>query len=380
MKRLLLILALGFIMRVELRAEEPQPVLSQEQPLESVARLLAGIPPRAPAYSAWTATGAWVDHQKLMDEHWASLEAQRLKPVAEWRDQHLSLSTGVFQYPFSGPDFVNAYQFYPRCSTYVFYSLEVPSPAPDLAKFSPEQYADLLADLREALGDIFQKQYFITRKMDRHLRTPVLKGNTPLFLVFMTRLGLTPISLEAVRLSPRGEVEASDQYAKGAYAKRSAQKPVPGIKLVFRSGEQPSQTLYYWSLDVSTPALAHHPEFVSYLETLKPTTTFIKSASYLLHGSNFSTIRKTILDTTQELLQDDSGFPYRFLSKGWDVQLFGSYVKPIKDFDFQLQNDLDEAYHAQSTPQALPFTFGYHWHDGHSNIQYAVKHTPSSPR
>ncbi len=345
------------------------------QSFKGVARLMAGMEPGEDGYEVLTSTPAWIDHKSFFDKNWDDLSKKRLEPASAWRatDVRPEPTLKTVFYPFSGPDFLNAYLFFPDGDTYVFYSLEAPGVSPAVLDLSPTDYANLLSDIRESLDDIFLRQYFITKRMMKELRTPVLRGNAPLLMVFMARMDLDVLSLHQVRLDSQGGVSIATSTATGALAKRAAKNPIPGVKITFRKPGGKIQTLYYFSVDVSDKGLAAHPEFLTYLKGVGRGITFMKSASYLLHGSNFSKIRGSILDSTEYLLQDDSGLPYRSFGKeGWDVVLYGSYTNAIKDFNGTIQKDLDEAYKAQ-TPRPLPFKFGYHWHDTYSNVQIAVR-------
>ncbi len=340
-----------------------------------VARFMAGMDPGEDGYELLTSTPAWIDHKSFFDKNWADLSKKRLEPAGAWRtaDVKPDAALKTVFYPFSGPDFLNAYLFFPDADTYVFYSLEAPGVAPAVLELSPLDSTNLLSDIRNSLDDIFLRQYFITKRMMKELRTPVLRGNAPLLMVFMARMDLDVLSLDHVRLDSQGDVYVATSTATGALAKRAAKNPIPGVKITFQKNGGKIQTLYYFSVDVSDKALAAHPEFLAYLKGVGRGITFMKSASYLLHGSNFSKIRGSILDSAQYLLQDDSGLPYRFFGKeGWDVVLYGRYTNAIKDFNGTIQKDLDEAYKTQS-PRPLPFTFGYHWYDKHSNVQIAVR-------
>lgn len=340
-----------------------------------VARLMAGMDPGEQGYDSLTSTPAWVEHRAFFEKNWAELSRKRLEPATAWRETDVKpdVSLKTLFYPFSGPDFLNAYLFFPDCDTYIFYSLEAPGVSPAVFDLSPTDYGNLLTDIRESLDDIFLRQYFITKRMMKELRTPVLRGNAPLIMVFMARMNLEVLTVENVRMGPEGDVQLSTFTATGALAKRAAKNPVPGVKITFRKPGEKTQTLFYFSVDVSDKGLAAHPEFLTYLNGLGQGITFMKSASYLLHGSNFAKIRGAILGSTHYLLQDDSGLPYRFFGKdGWDVGLYGSYTNAIKDFNGTIQKDLDAAYKAQD-PRPLPFKFGYHWGDKYSNVQIAVR-------
>ncbi len=351
--------------------------------LNGVSRLMAGIDPGEAGFENLTTSPTWTDHQTFFDKNWAALSKKRLEPARKWAamDVKPDPSLHTLFYPFSGPDFMNAYLFFPDCDTYVFYSLEAPGVPPAVRKLSASDYGNLLTDIRESMDDIFQRQYFITKRMMEELRTPVLRGNGSLILIFMARMNLDVLSFENVRIRPDGSLFVSSSTAIGALAKRAAANPIPGIRITFRRPGGKTQTLVYFSVDVSDKGLASHPEFSTYLNKFGTGSTFMKSASYLLHGSNFSKIRGSVLRSTRYLLQDDSGLPYRAFGKGgWTVTLYGRYTNAIKDFGGTIQQDLADAYVAAEPARLLPFTFGYHWWDKHSNIQIAVKDPdPSAP-
>jgi hypothetical protein len=99
----------------------------------------------------------------------------------------------------------------------------------------------------------------------------------------------------------------------------------------------------------------------------------LKSASYLLHDAQFSTIRADILQDSTAILQDDSGMPFRILNtNAWRVTLYGRYTKPVPDFNYGYQKDLEQAYTAANPPE-LPFSYGYHWRDGHFGVMLALR-------
>ena len=139
-------------------------------------------------------------------------------------------------------------------------------------------------------------------------------------------------------------------------------------------GSVTTQRVHYFTVDATDRGLAHHPEFLAFVRNLTPTTTFIKSASYLLHGNNFSQMRGALLDISDVIVQDDSGLPYAMLDKrGWRMQLHGRYGRPIPPFGGAFQDGLDRAYKAQH-PAPLPFTFGYQYRDfrdARSNLMVA---------
>src|SRR3954467_1867410 len=141
-------------------------------------------------------------------------------------------------------------------------------------------------------------------------------------------------------------------------------RQLKGVTIEFRVPDSGAvHRVHYFSVDAADKGLAYHPEFLAYLRTLGPTTTFIKSASYLLQAGQFRQMRDTLLAISSFVVQDDTGLPYALLEKeGWQVQLHGRYGRPIPPFGGAFQPDLSRAYKTQE-PAPLPFTFGYQYHD-----------------
>jgi hypothetical protein len=245
------------------------------------------------------------------------------------------------------------------------FGLEHIGDVPEIESMNERDFARLLGDVRVAASDLFNRNYFITDHMTRQLRTAQLRGVVPLIL---TSMALSDV--EILRVAPQGlghtsnvstESDASRPFqSTDAPVKRVSLREPRGIAIDFRPVGSPAvRRLIYFTVDATDASLATHPEFLAFLREFAPSTTLLKSASYLLHGREFSRLRETLLDVSGFLAQDDSGLPYRLLtSRGWQVQLHGNYAVPIAPFKGAFQPDLLAAYRAQH-PDALPFPFGY---------------------
>ncbi len=345
-----------------------RPIAVPDARITSTARLLAGIGSDYEPHARVASLDAWVKHRETLVPQWDRLRRERLSVIEDWRDDVLGTELDrcrTLLYPFSGPDFLNAYLLFPRCDTYVFFGLERPGEVPPLEAMSGEDATALLKDVRAALGDILVRNYFITQHMASQVHTPRMKGMLPLMLASMGLLDVRIAAVEPFDLDASGGPLPNT----GARSARRAQ----GVKVTFL---QPlvgkPQTLYYLSLDATDAALRANPEFLSFLAQHKPSITFLKSASYLLHGNELAGTRRTLLEVSELIVQDDTGIPYRYLrERGFDVRLFGRYARPIRDFNYGYQKDLDAAYRQVGNVAVLPFPFGYHWQDGRSGLMVA---------
>ena len=345
------------------------------QPVDAhvVAQVLAGVEPAAgdPRIDQIVATQEWRAHRDWVQARWAEVRP-RLASISRWRQESLPLADGgarTLIYPFSGPDFLNASAMFPDHRRYVFFSLERPGSLPPITALGDRQRARVLEDVRAALQDIFERNYFITDYMTRQLATPYVTGTVPVMAVMMALTGQRIVSIEAVDPFP----ELTREYSRPDA--RRPRKLLRGARITFiGAGDEagPPRTLEYYSLDVSDQALRWYPGFLDHVGRQQPATGFIKSASYLLHDEQFRRTRELLLTRTDVVVQDDTGIPYRHLTAaGWGVRLFGVYTMPIKPLEYGKQPDLEIAFKTAGPVPGLDFPFGYRGKAGRSTLLLA---------
>src|SRR6267378_720276 len=373
--------------------------------LTAIARLLAGIDPQggSAGLQAVARTDAWKAHRKASRYGDRQLQ-ERLQRMDSWQRTTLppAPAGAALVYPFSGPDFVNAFALFPDYKTYVFFSLEPPGEIPALAGMDEHQLGVLFSDLRGALNDLVALNFFITPNMQENLHTDSLQGTAPLLLAQMGLLGLTVHSVEPYEPWPSSAASATEgkpasvpsategkpaSVPSATEGKPSSDKPATDASSAHRSAGQPHQpmralkiefddrsktrrTLLYLSLDVSDSQLRFYPEFVPWLTTFEQPTVLLKSASYLLHGGNFRKVRGVVLERARLIVQDDTGMPYRILrDDGFRISLYGQYERPVKLFENRYQKDLDDAFASAGNADPVPFPFGYNWRkEGRSGV------------
>ena len=374
--------------------------------VNSTARLLAGLPPTYPGHFDFAESRAWKDHSASMRAAWSKVIAGRVSAMTAWRNSAIESpcpAGKTLLYPFSGPDFFNAYWMFPACENYVLFGLEHIGDVPDINATSERDVGRLLGDVRVAVSDLLDRNYFITENMSRQLRTSQLRGVVPLLIIPMAMSGVEILRIvphdlshlrreraQAVGEGATNSGSAADMPALGAggRTKTARQRPLRqmrGITIEFRtSGSSTVQRLHYFTLDATDAGLARYPEFIAYLNGLAPTNTFMKAASYLLHDRKFRKLSQTLLEVSDFLVQDDTGLPYKLLrSPQWDMRLYGVYATPITPFERAFQPALDRDYRA-SRPDPLPFDFGYNYSDkreNRSNVMVGRKLVPhDAPR
>jgi hypothetical protein len=362
--------------------QEPalKPLVTYDHAATDTARVLAGqLPEDAARFAAVVSRPSWRAHQAEFDTNWSQIEQQRFKLMRDWRDKELGApATGcdTLFYPFGGPDLLNAYLMYPKCQTYLLFGLESVGSLPALEKLKTEQVDNAFAQLRLALSDIFRRDYFITKTMQTELRASQVDGTLPLILVFLARMDAKIVSIDMDgpwNPPAAGATTGPGTGAKAAAKPRSNRLPAVTVSFVGKDADR-IQKVTYIRVDMMNPEYSKHTQLLAYLKGLGPVTTFLKSASYLMHDDRFSIVRDTVLNQSVSVLQDDTGVPFRFFDKAkWTLTFYGKYSAPVRDFNYGFQKDLDAVFKQPGVARDLPFSFGYHWREGTSSVMLAVR-------
>ncbi len=276
-------------------------------------------------------------------------------------------------YPFSGPDFLNVATLFPTSQAYVMVGLEPVGSVPARASLeNPKLYPAIKASLWSVLNFSF----FRTNDMAIDLKSVELDGAVPLIMLFAARTGHQVLAVRPVQLTAAGQLTAG-----AADTTRASGRPnIPGAEIQVRSASGQAQTIYYFSADISDARLAAHPALLTYARTLGPLTTYVKSATYLMHKAYFSKIRNLVLARSNYLLQDDSGIAMKYFpASAWQFTYYGTYRRPINLFAKHYQPALTAAYtDSLRRPSPLPFGTGYNWRQTDSNLLLAQRRTPVS--
>ena len=345
---------------------EADPVKSAK--LTNEAKFLAGmkVDGETPLASLQK-TQTWKSHAAFFDDVWVRLEKQQLSKLRKWTDKELTSinqSSEVIFYPFSGPDFLYGYSFFPKGSTYVLAGLEPVGSLPALEKSSAAKIDRSLEGIDQSLKALLQWSFFRTNDMKVDLSE---KGILPILFVFLARTNNQILNVQYIGL----EKDATPQVLE----KGNKEKLIPGVKIDFvPQGESQPRSLYYFSADLSDSALKKTPEFKKFVQNLGKPVTYLKSASYLLHYGSFSTIRNLVLSQSVSVLQDDSGIPVKDFDRSkWNLRFYGNYTQPISLFQEEYQGDLKSIYQNKTNVKPLSFGIGYRYKVNDSNLMLAIR-------
>jgi hypothetical protein len=327
------------------------------------ARFLAGMPPSADSpLTPLTNDPSWQRHAKFFDNAFGQLEQRQLSKIRAWAGINLAAPRPTMFYMFSGPDFLYADAFYSKATTYVLSALEPVGSVPDLERLPRGGIGAALHNVERSLGSVLSFSFFITKQMKTDLHAGQLSGTLPILYVFLVRSGKTIREVSPIALDDKGAAYFDNENP-GPNATR-------GVRIIFAGDDGAEKTLYYFSTDLSNSGV-RVSGFLKFCAALAPGNSLIKSASYLLHSGNFTTVRDFLLANSATVIQDDSGIPLAYYSaKRWRLFPFGRYAGPIAEFAGRYQEEYAELFRRS---QPMDFGIGYRWRSHESNLLLSVR-------
>jgi hypothetical protein len=346
-------------------AASKAPTQSYNRYWNDLARYLGGLKPLAGSKLLGIDNRPEAEaHQQHVDKEWAwkdSTLLHRLKPWADTvlRDAHQLPLTVL--YPFSGPDFVTVQALYPNAPKYVMFGLEMEGPVPAIKQISVDRLPINLKNLQQSVSANLRDSFFYTLDMSADLYRTDLVGTTPLLLFMLARSGKEVLHVRRIKINSQGTIDTV-----AAQDTTVHQGPhdtlATGMEFHFRATpDAPVQVLQYFCLNVDNEHYLKMNALKRYLESLAPTLTYFKSASYLTHNDYFSAIRNTLLSVSALITQDDTGPAFRYLNPTvWNVSFYGRYIAPIPLFKNYYQPYLAAAYDAAAdSVKKINFDMGY---------------------
>lgn len=320
--------------------------------INETARFVAGmeVQNKNSKLYALSQTKEWKAHARNMNQIWNAYQQNASKYLLFSQNElnEINQSSYTLFYPFGGPDFLFAYTFFPDMDTYFLIGLERTGQPIEVKHPSPQTYKLY----QDAVSDVLSLSFFPTKSMNDEQENDTIDGVVPVISMLMARMQIEIIDIKNVHIDPSGRVvENAQGQAHNGMVEFS----------FFRADTKKVQRLYYYATDLSNDGLSHNKPLTTFIQQLdkETTTTFIKSASYLMHENAFSTIRELILKQSSNVLQDDSGIPLAYYPKAtWSRALYGTFYKPVSEYAEYSQPDLRDAYQL-GNPKALSFRIGF---------------------
>ncbi|GAB3858244.1 hypothetical protein GCM10028822_32910 [Hymenobacter terrigena] len=342
---------------------------------QDVALFLGGLQPSQHSdLTTLAATPAWQAFAKDQDKSWEKYRATHTTRMTKWANTELDsvhANSPTIFYPFSGPDFLNVFTMFPTSQTYVLMGLEPVGSVPARASLENPK---LLPTVKTSLWSVLNFSFFRTNDMAVDLKSVELDGALPLMMLFAARTGNQITAIRPVQLDAAGQLQDAPKDT----TQTPDPKSIPGVEMKLRGPDGQPKTVYYFSADLSDWKLTAKSAPLEFVRHLGPLTTYVKSATYLMHKSYFNKVRRTVLRRSRYILQDDSGIAMKYFQKGaWQFNYYGTYRRPINLFAKQYQPELTAAYRdTVNKPKPLPFGTGYNWRQTDSNLLLAKRLVP----
>ncbi len=346
--------------------------------INDTALLFAGKDlPKESKLFRYSQSAFYKSYRQQMSSSWNSMQKPNLQKITGWWQKHRpARHSGSVLYPFSGPDIMNALTFYPDCDSIIMFGLEPPGVIPDPSGMTADQITRGLNGLRASLGDILHMNFFKTEGMAAEMSNKSFNSIGGIIMYFLATNDYTIVDARKIVIDAKSEVVPGTPSDDRINWQNPPKSRIPGVEISFRKGSGRTKTVRYYMLNVIDHALeTSSPNFIPYLRKEGPYATILKSASYLMHNDNvkFTKIRAAILESTGYLVQDDSGIPLRYFKQDkWKLAFHGYYDGPIGLFANRMQRDLKKAMDEKSTGR-LPFSYGYDYKPGQSNLMTAEK-------
>ncbi|MFT6245407.1 MAG: hypothetical protein ACJAXI_002178 [Crocinitomicaceae bacterium] len=357
-------------------------VYPEDGKFNEFAQYIAGYEgPDNSSFKGLESSESWKSYQTNLNAVWTKTN-NKLPTIRDWTKQELAdvnTDGGTLFYPFSGADFLHADLFFPDHDNIAMIALEPVGNYPDLdQKQQDGTHGKYLGSLKKSMNAILGLSFFRTIAMADDFQTE-MDGTLHVLMHFMARTDHEVLFQEKVAIQPNGELSTDvTNIADSTYI---------GNRYYFkRKGEEKVRTLTYFAVNIQNMAyhsrgglvakgLDTRSDLVAYFKGLNIKSTYLKSASYLMHRPTFSIIRDLILDESEYVLQDDSGIPVKFFDTSlWDLTFYGNFVKPISLFYERPQDDLALIFaNKGANVKPLPFGIGYQYVNGMSNLMKAKK-------
>ncbi|MEI6347732.1 MAG: hypothetical protein WCP69_07275 [Bacteroidota bacterium] len=307
----------------------------------------------------YTKSKIWQSYANQANSAWSSFftknEVARKWGVSELKE--LQSSCFKLIYPFSGPDVLFPEIFFPQTKEVYMIGLEPVGSIPVYKDLSEIQLDTIFEKYKRSINEVIKFSFFMTKRMKVELANTDIDGTTPIIMLFLVREGKEILKIEPVTIDDNGDIIVKNSFKD---VKRFNNR---GVRFYYcNKGSNELRQITYFSTNLADGTLSENKQMLAFFDKMDGNiATYVKSASYLMHKSAFSTIRNTLLSKSLYHLQDDSGIPYKFFdSKKWDIQLYGSYIKPIQLFEKCLENELVSAYKDSTAKiKKLNFRIGY---------------------
>ncbi|MFN0249989.1 MAG: hypothetical protein ACKV2T_24110 [Kofleriaceae bacterium] len=267
-------------------------------------------------------------------------------------------------YPFAGGDLATALAIYPEADEITTISLEPAGDPRTLGTLKPAAVKAALGVVTKELSSFYRANYSVTMNMIGAMRGAKLPTQLIFGLSALMVNGYEPDSLRYFEVKADGSL----RYFEQADVDAAASAKTPGarnavfanIELVFhKRGTNRKQVYRHILANLNNAHLAKTPNVLAHLEAKGTVAGMTKAASYLLTFSEFSTMRKYIIDHVAWMVSDTTGLePKHGTPAGFEYETYGSFTTSNMPAGKSASPAYAKLFKSQPS-RKLPFRFGY---------------------
>lgn len=312
--------------------------------------------------------------KQRIKKHWEFYNKEIQEPFISWKNKNVpAVKSKTVLYPFSGPDFPNAYTLFPKANTYILIGLEAGGFDPEIENMDENKIANGLSILNSSLATISSRNYFMTNNMKNDISKSIFRGTASVFLSYFGYLKIKPYSIKNFVITNEGEIKylTPEEISKKSSYKEGELSvefdfidPVDGTK----------KKLYFLSTNISNYGFKIYPGILKFLNKFDSFAVPMKAASYLLHYDSFTEMRDFLLSKAELFVMDDTGPRIKDIqaTNNFDIKVFGRYTRPIGLWPEKVQPDLKKI-HDEQKPEKINFLYGYGTADKQQHIMVVTR-------
>ena len=267
-------------------------------------------------------------------------------------------------YPFAGGDLSTALTVYPDAEEITTLSLEPAGDPRALAKLDDRELRQALRVVEKELSSLYRADFSVTMNMITAMR----RGELPTQLIFglsaLAIHGYEPTSMRYFHLTKDGDIKylTEDDFAAidkiSDVGKRN--KQLCNVEIKFhKKGSTKEQTYRHIMANLDDKHIKADPSALNHLEKKGTVAGMTKAASYLLTFSDFSTMRKYIIDHVDWMVSDSTGLPPKYgKPAGFEYETWGTYEASNMAAGAEVTPQWRALYREQEK-RPLAFRFGY---------------------
>ena len=323
--------------------------------------LLAGKTPATGLPDSLADNPQWQNFVKTISSSWERYAKNISEPMMQWARVEVPQNNQTVFYPFSGPDFATVYQIFPNASRYVMAARQNAATPLDLQALTPATTAHSLKLLTSAWQQFGHDGFFVTEYLDKYYHTSKPRiGASTFIATFLNLHGFTVNRFFPIGVNEEGIIEELPRET----------NPWASVRFIAtKNGRE--IIVDYLKIDLSNDGLESKPGNRKFIEQISNNPVLFKAASHLPQYASFDDITEAILQHSPLIVQDETALTYSKLIQGYDVKLFGNFVKPHRSFQ-NTQTSLAQAYAKREDIKQLDFRFGY-FKGGNYSLMIATK-------